>query len=89
MLAFAMRVNNQALVGLATVLCLIAQGYIFTYMLRVEPHPLISFLPLLPYVAYIYARGRRAWYFDRPAYWIASVVLLTALDIAPFLISRP
>ena len=34
-----MRINNQAKVGLVTVVCLLCQGYIFTYILRVEPHP--------------------------------------------------
>jgi len=79
-----MRINNQAKVGLVTVICLLCQGYIFTNFLHVEPNPAISFVPLLPYIAYIYARGSRTWYFNRPAYWIATVVALTLLDIAPF-----
>lgn len=49
-------INNQAKVGLTTVVCLLSQGYIFTYILKVEPHPLISFIPLLPYIAYIYTQ---------------------------------
>lgn len=81
-----MRVRYQTQVGLVTVLCLLAQGYIFTYVLHVEPNPLISFVPLLPYIAYIYARGKRTWYFNRPAYWIASVIALTVIDIIPYAI---
>jgi hypothetical protein len=56
-----MRINNQAKVGLVTVACLLLQGYIFTYILKVEPHPLFSIVPLIPYVAYIYARNARTW----------------------------
>jgi len=82
--AKAMRINNQAKVGLVTVICLLCQGYIFTYLLHVQPNPVISFVPLLPYIAYIYARGRRAWNYKRPLYWMAAVVALTVLDIAPF-----
>ncbi len=79
-----MRLNNQAKVGLATVLCLLTQGYIFTYVLGVEPGVLISIAPLFPYIAYIYARGSRQWYYDKPLYWIAAIVALTLIDIAPF-----
>jgi hypothetical protein len=79
-----MRINNQAKVGLVTIACLLLQGYIFSYYLRVEPNPLISFVPLLPYIAYIYARNARTWYFNKPLYWIAVIVALTALDILPF-----
>jgi len=79
-----MRLNNQAKVGLATVVCLLAQGYIFTYVLFVEPHPLISITPLIPYLAYVYARGKRTWYFNKPFYWIGLVVSITLLDILPF-----
>jgi hypothetical protein len=78
-----MRINNQAKVGLVTVICLLCQGYIFTYILGVEPHPLISFVPLIPYIAYIYARGGRTWYFNKPLYWMAAIIALTALDIMP------
>lgn len=81
-----MRINNQAKVGLVTIACLLLQGYIFTYLLRVEPHPLLSFVPLLPYVAYIYARNSRTWYFNKPLYWMAVIVALAALDILPFVI---
>jgi len=80
-----MRINNQAKVGLVTVACLLLQGYIFTYILKVEPHPLLSIVPLIPYVAYIYARNARTWYFNKPLYWIALIVALTALDILPFI----
>jgi hypothetical protein len=79
-----MRINNQAKVGLVTVVCLVCQGYIFTYVLGAQPHPLISFVPLLPYIAYIYARGRRTWYFDKPLYWMAGVTALTSLDIIAY-----
>jgi hypothetical protein len=79
-----MRINNQAKVGLVTVVCLLCQGYIFSFILKVEPHPLISFVPLLPYIVYIYARGSRTWYFNRPLYWMAAIIALTALDILPY-----
>ncbi len=79
-----MRLNNQAKVGLATVLCLLTQGYIFTYVLGVEPGVLISVAPLFPYIAYIYARASRQWYYNKPLYWIAAIVALTLIDIAPF-----
>ena len=79
-----MRINNQAKVGLVTVACLLCQGYVFSYVLHVEPNPVISFVPLLPYIAYIYARGSRTWYFNKPHYWMAAVIALTLLDIAPF-----
>jgi ABC-type iron transport system FetAB permease component len=81
-----MRINNQAKVGLVTVACLLLQGYVFTYILKVEPHPLLSIIPLIPYVAYIYARNGRTWYFNKPLYWIALIVALTALDILPFVL---
>lgn len=81
-----MKINNQAKVGIVTIVCLLSQGYIFTYMLAIEPNPVISFVPLLPYIAYIYARESRTWYFNKPAYWIAFVLALTVLDIIPFAI---
>jgi hypothetical protein len=79
-----MRINNQAKVGLVTIACLLLQGYIFSYYLRVEPNPVISFVPLIPYIGYIYARNARTWYFNKPFYWIAVIVALTVLDILPF-----
>lgn len=79
-----MRLNNQAKVGLATVLCLLTQGYVFTYILGVEPGVLISIAPIFPYIAYIYARASRQWYYNKPFYWIAAIVALTLIDIAPF-----
>lgn len=82
-----MRLNNQAKVGLATVVCLLLQGYIFTYVLFVEPHPLVSILPLFPYLAYVYARGKRTWYFNKPLYWIGLVAMVTVLDILPFAVA--
>jgi hypothetical protein len=79
-----MKLNNQAKVGLVTVFCLLGQGYTFSYILGVEPNPTLSFVPLIPYVVYIYARGRRTWYYNQPIYWMAAVIVLTLLDIAPF-----
>lgn len=79
-----MRLNNQAKVGLVTVLCLIGQGYIFTYILKVEPNFVVSIVPLVPYLAYIYARSSRSWYYNKPLYWIAAVVVLTLIDILPY-----
>ena len=79
-----MRLNNQAKVGLATVLCLLTQGYIFTYILGVEPGVLISIAPIFPYIVYIYARSSRQWYYNKPSYWIAAIVALTLIDVAPF-----
>ncbi len=79
-----MRLNNQAKVGLATAVCLLVQGYIFTYVLFIEPHPLLSIVPLVPYIVYVYARGKRTWYFNKPLYWIALIVSITLLDILPF-----
>lgn len=81
-------INNQAKVGLTTVVCLLSQGYIFTYILKVEPHPLISFIPLLPYIAYIYARGARTWQHNKPMYWIAAILAITILDIIPYIPGR-
>ncbi len=81
-----MRINNQAKVGLVTIACLLLQGYVFSYFLRVEPNPLLSFVPLLPYLAYVYARNGRTWYFNKPLYWMGLTVALTALDILPFMI---
>lgn len=81
-----MRINNQAKVGIVTIICLLSQGYIFTYVLGIEPNPVISFVPLLPYIAYIYARESRTWYFNKPMYWIAIVLALTVLDIIPFIV---
>ncbi len=81
-----MRINNQAKVGLVTIACLLFQGYIFTYVLVVEPNPLLSLIPLLPYIAYVYARGKRTWYFNKPLYWIGAIIALTLLDILPFAI---
>ena len=79
-----MGINNQSKVGLVTVVCLLCQGYVFTYILGVEPNPVIPFVPLLPYIAYIYARGSRTWYFNRPLYWMATIIALTLLDIVPY-----
>lgn len=82
-----MKLNNQAKVGLVTIICLLGQGYIFTYILKVEPNAVLSFVPLLPYVIYIYARGSRTWYYYKPLYWMAAAVVLTLFDIAPFVYS--
>jgi hypothetical protein len=79
-----MRMSNQAKVGLTTALCLLAQGYIFSYVLGVEPNLLVIIAPLLPYILFIYARGRRTWYFNKPIYWISVVIAITLIDIAPY-----
>lgn len=79
-----MRLNNQVKVGLATVVCLLIQGYIFTYVLFAEPHPLLSIVPLFPYLVYVYARGKRTWYYNKPLYWIGAIAAITMLDILPF-----
>jgi ABC-type iron transport system FetAB permease component len=79
-----MRLNNQAQVGLVTVVCLLCQGYVFSYILKIEPNPLVSFVPLLPYIAYIYARGKRTWYHNKPLYWIAGIIVLTLFDVLFF-----
>jgi hypothetical protein len=81
-----MRLNNQAKVGLTTAACLLIQGYIFTYVLEVEPHFLLTIAPIFPYLAYVYARGRRTWKFDQPLYWIAAIVIITLADLAPYLL---
>ena len=80
-----MKLNNQVKVGLATVICLLGQGYVLTYVLGIEPSPFIPFVPLIPYVVYIYARNKRTWYYNKPNYWIAAIVAVTLLDLAPFL----
>lgn len=79
-----MRINNQAKVGLAAVICLLVQGYIFTYILGVEPGVLISVAPIFPYIVYIYARASRQWYYNKPLYWIAAIVVITLVDLAPY-----
>lgn len=82
--ASVMRLSNQSMVGLATVICLLFQGYIFTYVLKVEPDVFVSIAPILPFVLYIYARNRRVWWSHKPMYWIAATIALTVLDIAPY-----
>jgi ABC-type iron transport system FetAB permease component len=79
-----MQMNNQVKVGLATVICLLCQGFIFTYILKVEPFALISIAPLILYIAYIYARNKRVWWYYKPFYWIAAIVILTIVDLAPY-----
>jgi hypothetical protein len=79
-----MRINNQAKVGLAAVLCLLVQGYIFTYILGVEPGILISIAPIFPYIVYIYARASRQWYYNKPLYWIAAIAVITLIGLAPY-----
>lgn len=84
----SMRLNNQVQVGLATVICLISQGYIFTYILKIEPNTIVSLAPLIPYIIYIYARSSRSLYYDRPIYWITSVIAITVIDLLPYLLGR-
>jgi hypothetical protein len=79
-----MRLNNQAKVGLATAFCLILQGYIFTYVLNVEPYFLLVIAPLIPFILFLYARGRRIWYFNKPLYWISAIIAITLIDLAPY-----
>ena len=83
-LASVMRLSNQSMVGLATVICLLFQGYIFTYVLKVEPDALVSIAPILPFVLYIYARNRRVWWSHKPMYWIATIIVITMADLAPY-----
>ena len=82
--ASVMRLSNQSMVGLATVICLLFQGYIFTYVLKVEPEALVSIAPILPFVLYIYARNRRVWWSHKPMYWIAAIIAITIADLAPY-----
>jgi hypothetical protein len=79
-----MRINNQAKVGLAAVFCLLVQGYIFTYILGVEPGVLISVAPIFPYIVYIYARASMQWYYNKPLYWIAAIVAVMLIGLAPY-----
>jgi ABC-type iron transport system FetAB permease component len=79
-----MQMNNQVKVGLTTVVCLLCQGFIFTYILKVEPIALVSIAPIFLYIAYIYARNRRVWWYHKPMYWIVAIFILTLLDIAPY-----
>lgn len=79
-----MRFNNHVKVGLATIVCLISQGYIFTYMLKVEPNIIVSIAPLIPYIIYIYARGSRSFYYNKPLYWIIAIIALTLIDLLPY-----
>ena len=80
-----MRLSNQAMVALITIVCLLAQGYLFTYLLNVEPNVIIDFIPLIPYILYIYARNKGAWHYDKLLYWMAATIVLTMIDVAPFL----
>jgi len=79
-----MRFNNQVKVGLATIICLISQGYIFTYVLKVEPNTIVSIAPLIPYIIYIYARSSRSLYYNKPLYWIILVIAITLIDLLPY-----
>jgi hypothetical protein len=77
-----MRLNNQSKVGLTTVICLLVQGYAFTYIMKLEPLFIMPIAPLIPYLLYIYARNKRSWYYDRPLYWIFTIICLTIADLA-------
>lgn len=79
-----MHLNHQTKVGLATVICLLVQGYIFTYVMKVEPFFIIPIAPLIPYLLYIYARNKRSWYYDRPIYWIFAIICLTIMDLMAY-----
>ena len=78
--------NNQVKVGLTTIICLLIQGYVFTYIMGVEPTFIISLAPLILYIIYIYAKGRRSWYYDKPIYWIVAIMTLTVLDLAIYVL---
>ncbi len=79
-----MRVNNQVMVGLVTIICLISQGYIFTYILKVEPNTIVSLIPLIAFVIYIYARNSMSLYYNKPLYWIIAIIALTLIDLLPY-----
>ena len=81
-----MRFNNQVKVGLATIICLISQGYIFTYILKVEPNVIVSIAPLIPYIIYIYARNSRniSLYYNKPLYWVILIIAITLIDLLPY-----
>jgi hypothetical protein len=76
--------SNQSMVGLSTVICLLGQGYLFTYFLRVEPNPLVSIAPIFLFVLYIYARNRRVWWSHKPQYWVLAIIVLTIADLASY-----
>jgi hypothetical protein len=77
-----MRINNQAKVSLhPSFAC--NQGYLH-YILGVEPGVLVSIAPIFPYIVYIYARASRQWYYNKPFYWIAAIVAITLIDLAPY-----
>ncbi len=79
-----MRLNDRTKVALIAATCLVAQGYLFEYVLLVEPVVLVSLAPLLLYVAYLVSRGRISSSYDRPAYWIVSLILLTLADLGSY-----
>jgi hypothetical protein len=82
-----MRITSQSMVGIVTIICLLAQGYIFTYILKVEPNALITMAPIILFVVYIYAKNRRIWWYYKPIYWMAAVVAITIADLAPYLLT--
>lgn len=82
--AKAMRIDNQAKVGLVTVAsCL--PGLCLSYVLHVEPEsrssPSCRSFLILP--TSMPAAGG-TYVFNKPHYWMAAVIALTLLDIAPF-----
>jgi len=76
-----MRFNNQSKVALVTALCLVAQGYAFDFILKVQPHALAIFSPLILYILYLVSRTKMEPKYLNPLYWIAAVVLLTVVNL--------
>jgi hypothetical protein len=79
-----MRLNNRAKVALVTAACLLAQGYVFQFVLEVEPSPLVSLAPFILYVAYLISRGRFTSPYDQPRLWILGQILLTLADVGAY-----
>jgi ABC-type iron transport system FetAB permease component len=80
-----MKINNLFKVGLTTIVCLLCQGFILTYILKVEPFALVPIAPFFLLIAYVYAKNRRVWWYHKPLYWMAAIVVLTLVDMAPYI----
>jgi ABC-type iron transport system FetAB permease component len=76
-----MMFNAQTKICLVTAICLVAQGYVFQYVLKVEPNIVLIFAPLVIYIAYLLFRYRIDPRWRNPLFWIAAVVLLTLADL--------
>ncbi|NYT02249.1 MAG: hypothetical protein GKC10_05795 [Methanosarcinales archaeon] len=79
-----MRFNNQTKIALATAACLVAQGYAFDFILKVQPHTLVIFSPLILYIGYLIFRARIDPQYQNPLYWIAAVVVLTLSNLGMY-----